>query len=189
MKRAIIIHCWGGYTDYCWYPWAKKELEKKGFDVQVPAFPDTDNPKLSAWLSTLKESIGKPDENLYLIGHSLGNPTIMRYLETLKEDEKIGGMIMVAGFTENLGFPEIKNFFEKPFDFPKIKSRVKNGIYAIQSDNDPYVDLRFADILKEKLGVKVIVKHGANHFSGAVEGEETCSELPDVIDVIEKLSS
>lgn len=188
MKRAIIIHCWGGVPDYCWYPWAKKELEKRDFEVKVPAFPDTDNPKLSEWLPTIKKAIEKPDEDLYLIGHSLGNPTIMRYLETLEEDEKIGGVIMVAGFTEDLGFSEIKNFFEKPFDFSKIKSRVKNGIYAIQSDNDPYVDLRFADILKKKLGAEVIVKHGASHFSGAIEGEKTCSQLPDVIQIIEKIT-
>lgn len=45
MKRAIIIHCWEGYPEYCWYPYAKNKLEEKGFQVEVPAFPDTENPK------------------------------------------------------------------------------------------------------------------------------------------------
>ena len=29
MKRAFIIHGWGGHPEERWYPWAKNELEKK----------------------------------------------------------------------------------------------------------------------------------------------------------------
>jgi hypothetical protein len=46
MKRAVILHCWGGKSDYAWYPWAKTELEKQGYQVTVPDMPNTDNPKL-----------------------------------------------------------------------------------------------------------------------------------------------
>jgi predicted alpha/beta hydrolase family esterase len=187
MKRAIIIHCWEGYPEYCWYPWVKKELEVKGFQVEVPAFPDTEKPKLGEWLPMLKELAGQPDEELYLIGHSLGCITIMRYLESLEENQKIGGVVFVAGFTENVGYDEIKTFFETPVDLDKIKSRVKNGFVAIHSDDDPYVDLKYADIFKEKLGAEIIIKHGAKHFSGAIEGEDSCTELPDVVQGVEKL--
>lgn len=31
MKRVILVHCWEGYPDYCWYPQTEKELEEKGF--------------------------------------------------------------------------------------------------------------------------------------------------------------
>lgn len=186
MKRAIIIHCWEEYPEYCWYPWVKKELENKGFQVELPAFPDTKNPKLSAWLSKLKEVIGEPDEELYLIGHSLGCVTIMRYLEALKVNQKIGGVVFVAGFNENVGYDEIQSFFETPVDLEKTKSRVKNGFVAIHSDDDPHVDLKYADVFKEKLGAEIIIKHNAKHFSGAIENEESCTSLPDVVLSIEK---
>lgn len=26
MKRAIIVHCWDGYPEYCWYQSVKKDL-------------------------------------------------------------------------------------------------------------------------------------------------------------------
>jgi len=55
MRRAVIVHCWEGYPEYCWYPWLKNELGKKGFDVSVPAFPDTDNPKQDKWVEFLKK--------------------------------------------------------------------------------------------------------------------------------------
>jgi len=188
MKRAIIIHCWEGYPEYCWYPWVKKELEKSGFQVEVPAFPDTEKPKMSEWLSMLKEKAGKPDEDLYLIGHSLGCITIMRYLETLPENQKVGGVVFAAGFTENIGYDEIQNFFESPVDLEKIKNKSKNGFVAIHSDNDPHVDLKYADIFKEKLEAEVIIKPGAKHFSGAIEGEDACLELPEVVQSVEKLA-
>jgi uncharacterized protein len=186
MKRAVIIHCWGGVPEYCWYPWVKKELEERGFEVLVPAFPDTDNPKMNEWLPLLQKVASEPSEELYLIGHSLGCITIMRYLESLAENQKIGGAVFVAGFNENVGFEEIKSFFETPMNLEKIKDKVKNGFVAIHSDDDPYVDLRYADVFKEKLGAEIIIKHNAKHFSGAVEGEETCVELPDVVRSIDK---
>ncbi|MCX6761973.1 MAG: alpha/beta hydrolase [Candidatus Moranbacteria bacterium] len=181
MKRAIIVHCWGGYPQYCWYPWVKKELEGKGFQVEVPAFPETDLPKMNQWVPKLQEVVGEPDEELFLVGHSLGCATIMRYLENLKEDEKVGGVFFVAGFNENVGFDEIGNFFETPIDLEKIKTKSKNGFVAIHSDDDPYVDLKYADIFREKLNAEIIIKHNAKHFSGAIEGEDSCLELPDVV--------
>lgn len=159
----------------------KKELEGKGFQVEVPAFPETDLPKMNQWVPKLQEVVGEPDEELFLVGHSLGCATIMRYLENLKEDEKVGGVFFVAGFNENVGFDEIGNFFETPIDLEKIKTKSKNGFVAIHSDDDPYVDLKYADIFREKLNAEIIIKHNAKHFSGAIEGEDSCLELPDVV--------
>lgn len=53
--------------------------------------PDTENPKMSEWLPALKEVIGESNEDLYLIGHSLGCAIIMRYMESMPDNVKIGG--------------------------------------------------------------------------------------------------
>lgn len=188
MKRVVIVHCWDGYPNYCWYPKTKKELEEKGFEVLVPEMPETGMPKLSLWLPKLKKVIKKPDENLFLIGHSAGCITIMRYLEQLEKNQKIGGVVFVAGFTDDLGYDELKNFFETSIDFEKIKSKAKKFV-AINSDNDPYVDLKFADILKERLGAKVLIKHQMGHFSGPVDEEESCTFLPDVSKAVLQMNS
>ena len=185
MKRCVIVHCWEGYPKYCWYPWVKRELEKKGFKVMVPAMPDSVNPKLSGWLPKLKKVIGKSDDKLYLVGHSLGCITIMRYLEGLKKEEKIAGVVMVAGFVDNLGYKEIASFFEKPVNFKKIKSHAGKFV-AIHSDNDPYVALTNADVFKKELGAKVVVMKDMNHFSGEIENEEACTKLPQVVENITK---
>lgn len=186
-KKVIIIHCWEGYPEYCWYPWVKKQLEEKGFEVIVPEMPNTQKPKLSEWLAKLKELVDIPNEDVFLVGHSLGNITIFRFLESLKDKQKIGGAVLVAGFTDDLGFEEISNFFQEPIDFQKIKERAEKFI-TINSDNDPHVSLKYADILKDKLGAESIVLHNMGHFSGAIENEKSCTELKEVVDSVLKIA-
>lgn len=182
MKRAIIVHCWDGTPDYCWYPYAKRELEAKGFVVSVPAMPETDAPQLIKWLPVLQEVVGMPDEELVLIGHSAGCITILRYLETLAPGTRVGKVVLAAGFTDDLGYDELKNFFTTPLDLERVKTTSAHGFVAIHSDDDPFVPLKHGDIFKEKLGAELIVKHAFKHFSGAVDGEESCTELPEVVE-------
>ncbi len=182
MKKVVIVHCWEGYPEYCWYPQTKWELEEKGFRVEVPEMPETNTPKLSLWLTKLKETIGNPDEELFLIGHSVGCITIMRYLEGLEEGQRVGGVVFVAGFTDDLGYEELANFYETPLDFEKIRGRAKKFV-AINSDNDPYVSIKYAEEFRVKLGASVIIKHEFGHFSGTEENERVTS-LPDVTEQI-----
>ena len=183
MKRAIIIHCWEGYPEYCWYPQVKNDLEELGFKVEVPTMPETQRPQLGLWLSKLKEVVGEADDELYLIGHSSGVITILRYLEGLSENQKIGGVVMVAGFIDDLGYMDsvedktvLPSFFQTSIDWDKIKSKVGKFI-AIHSDNDPYVQLKHAEVFKDKLGAEIIIKPGMKHFSGEVDDEASCTEL------------
>ena len=192
MNRAIIVHCWGGVPEYCWYPWVKKELEAKGFKVDVPALPETDAPNLAKWLPVLQQVAGEPDENLYIIGHSVGCITILRYLELLAEGQKVGGVVLVAGFTDDLREideieDELKSFFQTPIQWDLIKSRAKK-FTIIHSDNDPYVPLKHADTFIEKLGAELIMKPGFKHFSGPIDQEDSCLELPEVVTSVLKAS-
>jgi len=100
MKRAFIIHGWGGSPEEGWLLWLKNELEKREFEVYVPGMPDSKHPKMDAWLERLKKDVGTPDENCYFVGHSLGCISILRYLEGLSQDQQIGGAVLVAGFSD-----------------------------------------------------------------------------------------
>lgn len=186
MKKAVIVHCWGGSPEYAWYPWIKSELEKLGYRVVVPVMPDTDEPRLNGWLSHLKEVIDEPNEELVLIGHSIGSVTVMRYLEALEDNQKVGKVVLVAGFTDQLGFKELENFFITPLAYEKIKSKSVRGFTVIQSDNDPFVSERYGQRLHDELDARLVMKQGAFHMSGAVDGEEACIELPEVIAALTK---
>ncbi len=185
MKRVFIIHGWEGYPEDGWYPWLKKELEKNGFEVFVPAMPNTDEPKIDEWVDSLSNLVGKPDENTYFVGHSIGCQTILRYLEKL-ENKKIGGVVCVAGWfiLSDLETEEEKiigkPWIETPIDFNKVIMTTNNFV-AIFSDDDPVVPLKENEkIFNEKLNAKIIIERNRGHFS---EGDGV-TELPVVLDSI-----
>lgn len=189
-KRALLIHGWGGSPEEGWIPWLKEELEKRGFEAHVPAMPDTEHPKMDAWLKQLIDTARTPDRDLHLVGHSLGCITILRYLETFEEGQEIGGAVLLAGFAdiniillENEDVNELKTFFETDLDFEKVKTHCKKFV-AVHSDNDPYVSLRYADIFKEKLNAEVIIEHNMKHFSGG----DGVTELPAALDKLLEMS-
>lgn len=182
-KRAFLIHGWEGYPEEGWRPWLKKELEKQGFEVFVPSMPNTNFPIQRQWLAHLQKLVGKPTKADFFVGHSLGCITILRILERLKEGEKIGGVVLVAGFTDDLGIKEITSFFKDKIDFAKIKRACPKFI-AIHSDNDPYVDLKYGDIFKEKLGAKLILEHNKKHFSG----DDNIFKLPSALEAVLELA-
>jgi predicted alpha/beta hydrolase family esterase len=191
MKRVFIIHGWEGTPKDGWCPWLKKRLEEKGFEVHVPAMPNPDAPEVKSWLNALKNLIGKPDENTYLVGHSIGCLTILHYLESLPEDAKIGGVLFVAGwFTltpeatpDEASIAIAKSWVEKPIDFKKILQKTKNMI-AIFSDNDPHVPFEENKKRYAKFCRKIIVET-KGHFTGDID---KCFELPSALNAVLELA-
>ena len=119
-KRAIIIHAWEETPNGQWLPWLGTKLREKNWALEIPEMPDTKNPKLDKWMAKL-ESLS-PDKNTVLIGHSLSNALIMRYLE--KKSVTIKGAVMVAAWDWLLD--EVKEFhetfFKGGFDYENIKA-------------------------------------------------------------------
>lgn len=189
-KRIFIIHGWDGCPEEGWFPWLKKELEAKGFSVLVPQLPNPEEPRIKNWVPALKKIVNKPDEQTYFIGHSMGCQAIVRYLETLPEETKIGGAVFVAGFFKRLTNLEnddtvrdiAKEWLETPINLQKIKNHLKNSV-AIFSDNDPYVPIDnkedFSDILKSK----IIIEHNKGHFSGSGGTKELPAAFEAVLDI------
>lgn len=186
------MHRWDGYPEEGWFPWLKKELEEKGFEVHIPQLPDTGSPRIHNWVPKLAETVGKPDKNTYFVGHSIGCQTIARYLETLSDGVKVGGAVFVAGFFKRLtgleDEPDVhttaKHWFETPLDLEKVKSHLSKSI-AIFSDNDPYVPLDNQDNFREKLGSEIIIEHKMGHFSGLSDG---ITELPVILESVLKIA-
>jgi uncharacterized protein len=189
-KRVFIIHGWDGFPEEGWFPWLKQELEKRGFEVHVPAMPEKAEPKIETWVPFLEELIGKPNEDTYLVGHSIGCQTILRYLSGLKDDVGLGGIVLVAGFIRKLigvyDKDEIeiaRPWLETPIDFINIKKHTKN-IVAVFSDDDEFVPLDNIDLFKKELGAKTIFEHGRGHFSQ----ETGIKELPIALEELLKMA-
>src|SRR3989344_8188293 len=125
MKRLFIIHGWGGSPDEELHKYLKKELSKENFEVYFPEMPNTEEPKINEWVSHLKKTVQTPDKSTYFLGHSIGCQAILRYIESLPENTKVGGAIFLAGWfnLKNLESSEeeiAKPWLETPINCKKI---------------------------------------------------------------------
>ena len=180
MKKVIIVHGWGGDSECNWFPWLKKKLEKKGITVIVPDFPNTNTPQQNEWLAVLNSL--EIDEETYLIGHSLGNIAILKYLQKLynpkHKERKVAGVILVAGFAHSIGVTQIESFFIESLNFTIVKKKCKKFI-AINSDDDHYVDLSYGKEFRDKLGAELVVLHNYGHIKHF--------ELPILLEKLEEM--
>ena len=154
-----------GNPEENWFPWLRQELEKRGFEVDVPQFPINENQTLEGWERSFLEYYKKLDENSIIIGHSLGVIYALHVLQNKKR--KIKGAFLVAGFISSLHQGEKSfedSFIEKELKFNEIKNKSQH-FFVYGSDNDPYVSLEKINELAEKLEIEPIIVEGAGHFN------------------------
>jgi len=170
-KNALILHAWYNDPEKHWYPWLKKELEKKGYKVEVPELPtmNTALPDLSKQFKVAEKYVSN---DTVVIGHSLGALLAMR----LAEKHSYKKMFLVAGWDFNDLTTEHKLFWKTPMNHAAIKKHVKD-IYVISSDNDPYTTAFSAEEMSKRLGGKFILIKGAGHFTK----ESGISEIPEIL--------
>lgn len=194
MKKVFMVHGWGGSPNEPMLVWLKAEVEKKGFTVMAPAMPHPQEPTIKDWVAKLSEVVGAPDTGTFFIGHSVGCQTVLRYLETLPENTKVGGAVFIAPWME-LDTQTIKQegeeirkiaqpWMETPISFEKVRQITDKSI-AIFSTNDPYVPLAQAEIFKQKLGAEIIIENEKGHFDPA----SGTTKLPSALDAVLKMVS
>lgn len=183
MKKAFLIHGFQGRPNGGWRPWLMSELAKLDVYAAALAMPNSDHPKVEQWVEEISRAVeASKDDEIYLVGHSLGTPAILRYLEKLSPDTKIAGSILVSGPSEKTDEDAINNFFETPFDFPTIKFRC-NKFVIIHGDNDPAVPLDQGKFLSKELGGELVIIENGGHLNG----EAGWFELPQALDAIKKM--
>ncbi|MEK6830981.1 MAG: alpha/beta fold hydrolase, partial [Nanoarchaeota archaeon] len=146
----VLLHGYTGSPNANFFPWLKKELEKKKYKVSAPFLPNTNNPHIYEQVNYVLKNC-KFDENTVLLGHSLGSVVALKVLEKLKKP--ISKLISVAGFCEPKFKDKLRPFektFDWRFDFDKIKNNV-NEIKILRAKNDSAVFGERAESLKNKL--------------------------------------
>jgi len=187
MKNALILHGAGNNSQGNWFPWLKKELEKRGYKVWSPDLPDSEKPDCEKWLKTIFSNRNWSfDKKSVIIGHSAGATLILRILEKLPKEKVIDKALLVAGFIDKGSkgklFKYKSSLTEKPFNWEKIKKSSKE-FYFIHSDNDPYeCGENQGKIMHKNLGGKLIVKPGEGHFN--LEKGEKYKKFPLILELL-----
>jgi len=179
MKNAIILHGTGDSPELYWFPWLKKELEARGYEVWAPALPNAECPNLKDWLPFILEN-GKFSDETLIVGHSAGAQIILSVLENLPG--KIRKALLVSGFAKALRKDPEHQKDSGEYGWDKIKGKADEFIF-INSDNDPWgCDDKQGKIMQEYLGGCLIVRHDGH--MGSTTYNQPYKEFPLLLGLI-----
>jgi len=150
MKKVLLVHGFTGDGNGVWFPWLKRELENRGYEVFNPNLPDSRRPDLDAWLSAIGPFMEKLGSDDIIVAHSLGGKLALHAV--LKYRKKIRKLILIA---PAIGRRSESEWERRHQEWPGEEIRVLRRFYdahiplehvaqfvettAIFSDNDPYV--------------------------------------------------
>lgn len=180
--------------DSHWYPWICSQLQTLGLHAEVLEMPEPNYPERAERVATLERRIETTEDKI-LVCHSVGVAAALCYLQNLPEGKQIRGVVLIAGFTDPMGYThrELKHeekldelvfgsFFESPLDLDKIRSRAKTFIVISGGEEDPYINARYGEELSAGLGAELIVQRGMGHMSVGVK------ELPCALDAVKRIA-
>jgi len=157
--------------------------------------PDTENPQIQPWVSAVTTAVGNPDEQTYLVGHSIGCQTILRYVAGLSIGQRVGGAVLIAPFLRldpnGVEYADDEKAIVGPWIDPQLdlaapRLRFIHGSVAIFSDNDYWVSATYNEPqFRQELGAQTIILSNRGHFME----RDGVTELPEALDALLKLSS
>jgi uncharacterized protein len=158
-RNAIIFHGTGGNPQVCWYPWLGRQLADRGYDVEIPHYPDVNVEPIATFLPKVLTS-HRYDENTVLVGHSGGAALLLAVLEHI--DVTVSQAVLVAGYSTRPNASD-EPVLQASYRWEAIRAHVRD-LYFINSRTDPYgCDDRQGRAMFEQLGGTQIVRDDG-HF-------------------------
>jgi len=178
MKNSLILHGTSCNPNSFWQPSIKKFLESNGYEVKVPALPDTDVPDLNKWLPVALDF--DFNKETIIIGHSAGTPTTLSVLENI--DTPIHKAILVAAYSKKKGDNDNSLILQEKYNWGKIKKNVEDLI-IINSSDDPWgCNTEEGLEIFNHLGGTLIIRDGEGHM-GSDSFKQPYTQFP----LLEKL--
>ncbi len=179
--KVFLIHGFEGSPNGGWRPWLMGKLALEDIYACALPMPTPDTPKKEEWIEKITQVVGMPSGNVFLVGHSLGVPAILQYLNTLPEGSKIGGVVLVSGpmHADPGMYPTLVHFFTPVFNFDHIK-KVCSRFTIVHGDNDRAVPYSDAQEFSSALSCELITIPNGGHLNGS----SGWLELPAAFDVL-----
>lgn len=179
--KVIIFHGTDCQPDskFYWYSWLKGQLDARGYEVEVPHYPDINHEDIATFLPKVLKNHTFGSDTV-LVGHSAGSPLILSILENLDSPVRLG--VLVAGYSMRLPGEDVDPVLQQAYDWQKIKQNAKDFVF-INSVDDPWgCDDKQGRILFDSLGGTQIIKSDG-HFGS--EGQSLpYVEFPLLRDIV-----
>jgi len=170
--HIILVHGIWSRPGHHFFPWLRKEMEKRGHRVTSARFPNPAYPDRFAWVTELGRLVEDPADTI-IVAHSLGTFTTLRYLNDVHSGAPFAHIILVSGFGRDFVSKHIErilppisrlaNWFDVPPDFDHVRPMAHQWT-CIHSTNDPLVPYTEGVWLAEQLHVPLVTEH-RGHFT------------------------
>ena len=183
MNNYFIIHGSFGSPFVNWFPYLRKEIEKKELEVYTPDFPTgVGYQNYTNWSKVLESyvSAGLINENTTIFGHSIAPIFICHFL--VEHQIKVNKLVFVCGFNNYLGINEEYDKVNETMYFNNLGDIKKyaNEIICFYSKNDPYVKYEIEKEFAYKIATKQIIIDDGGHLNA----ESGYSEFKELLDYI-----
>lgn len=162
--HIVIIHGYDASPEQHWFPYLKQAFEREGCKVSVLTMPTPATPIYSQWAATIAKEVPVLDKHTYIIAHSLGTITTLRYLSEMKKLPEIGGIVLVSALDTKLGdFAFLNDFIPKAIDYPKLIKKVKLRA-VISAKDDDIVPFAYSEAVAQRLHADWYPLEYGKHF-------------------------
>jgi uncharacterized protein len=162
--QIYIVHGYSALPSDHWFPWLRDNLEQRGAAVSIVDLPSPDNPQPDEWQEALENQVSVLDRETYFVTHSLGSITLLRYLESITSNERIGGYILVSGFNGSLpNLRQLDSFQRIGIDYERLVQITGNRV-VIAALDDASVPHAFTEKLAKSLDANFISVERGGHF-------------------------
>ena len=164
LTRLVVVHGYGASPRAHWFPWLRQTLTRSGVSVAVPELPHPEAPRADVWERVVADALGDPDASTWVVAHSLGAVTTLRVLAAKQQPWRLGGVVLVSGFTDRLAaLPALDDYLDADVDAERVSQHITTR-HMIHSDDDALVPPSASGELARRLRADVHVIAGAGHF-------------------------
>ena len=172
--RLFVVHGYQTQVDSHWFRWLCQQFPQT--DAHIVALPDSHHPQFEAWLSALQAAIGQVDANTFIVAHSLGCVSTLRFLNGQTDAHTLGGLALVAGFAEPLqNLPELDAFTTAGLDWTRLQNHINHRLVVL-SEDDAVVAPAATERLATALHAPLLRLNQRGHFMS----QNGCDTLPEV---------
>ncbi len=146
------------------------------FEVFSPRMPFPDRPHYEEWKVIFEKTLNLLEDNLIVIGHSLGGLFLMKYLSENIPSKKVKALVSVAApfAIEAKGFD-----FTLSDDLSRIEQNIES-VYLFHSKDDPVVSIDALQSYKEKIpNAHLLALDGYKHINGR--------DFPELLALLRKI--
>lgn len=177
-NNYLLVHGSFGNPFVNWFPYLRKEIEKRNLEVYTPDFPTgVGYQNYNNWSKLLKcyLDLGILNENTTIFAHSIAPVFICKFL--IENKVNVKRLVFVCGFNNYLGINEDYDTVNESMYLNNLEDikNFCNDIICYYSENDSYVryeaEKEFADTIATN---QIIIKDGGhlNSESGYVEFDD-----------------